>query len=303
MEKKQILIDLSPGESDEFDREFESLGYEVIHIDDRWMKEHSAMKGLSAEGIAPEKEKEMILAHDLGGEWDQWIVAVCMAQEHIDRMQENKIAAIGFEKPGQPWLSCDYIVQSLDAVEEKDLEEAFCRCHGLPLTVIRTERTILREFAMSDLDSLIRLYSEPNMTDYMDGIYPKDQEKEYEKAYIDTGYRFFGYGMWVVIDKETAELIGRAGVENSELCHEAEAELGYAVSEKFRGKGIATEVCTAILEYCFEELSMERIFARVDPENKPSKRVLMKLGFAKLSKKNAGSSKFSEDIYQKPAVR
>ena len=86
----------------------------------------------------------------------------------------------------------------------------------------------MRELELSDLDALFSMYAEPGMTDYMEGLYEYEEELEYQKAYIENMYRFYGYGMWLVFEKKTGTLIGRAGVEHREELN-GDMELGYAI--------------------------------------------------------------------------
>ena len=55
-------------------------------------------------------------------------------------------------------------------------------------------------------------------------------------------------------------------------------ELAYAVAEEHWGKGITVEASRAALNWVFQELSPERVQARCKIENKPSVRVMEKLG-------------------------
>ena len=48
--------------------------------------------------------------------------------------------------------------------------------------------------------------------------------------------------MWIVCDRNTGELIGRAGVEHREELG-GELELGYAIGVPWQRQGYATEVC------------------------------------------------------------
>jgi RimJ/RimL family protein N-acetyltransferase len=91
-------------------------------------------------------------------------------------------------------------------------------------------------------------------------------------------YRFYGYGMWIVIDRETGRLIGRAGVEHREDLG-GELELGYAISTLYQGKGYATEVCNAILAYACDELGFHEVCCLIEPENERSIRFAERLGF------------------------
>lgn len=172
----------------------------------------------------------------------------------------------------------DIIVEGFEEVDYDFFEKIYQRHHNLPWTILETERLVVRELALSDMDALFELYSYEGMTDYMEGLYPYEEEYEYQKAYIANMYRFFGYGMWLVFEKETGKLVGRAGVEHREEL-EGEPELGYAIGTPWQGKGYATEVCRGILQYAREELGFEEICSLVEPENIVSIHLLEKLDF------------------------
>lgn len=180
--------------------------------------------------------------------------------------------------PAQEFPQVDIIVEGFEEVDYDFLEKIYQRHHNLPWTILETKRLIVRELALSDMDALFELYSYEGMTDYMEGLYSYEEEHEYQKAYIDNMYRFFGYGMWLVFEKETGTLIGRAGVEHREEL-EGELELGYAIGTPWQKKGYATEVCRGILTYVRETLGFEEICSLVEYENAPSIHLLEKLGF------------------------
>ena len=132
---------------------------------------------------------------------------------------------------------------------------------------------------MDDLDALFELYGDGEIDKYTDSLYPYEEEKEFQRAYIENMYRYFGYGLWLVFSKETGRLIGRAGLEHREYHEEIELELGYIIGSKYQGQGLATEVCQAILEYAKENTGFERINALVEDGNDASIRLAEKLGF------------------------
>lgn len=172
----------------------------------------------------------------------------------------------------------DIIAEGFEEVDYDFFEKIYQRHHNLPWTILETERLVVRELALNDMDALFELYSYEGMTDYMEGLYPYEEEYEYQKAYIANMYRFFGYGMWLVFEKETGKLVGRAGVEHREEL-EGELELGYAIGTPWQGRGYATEVCTAITRYVSEQLGFEEICSLVEPENRVSVHLLEKWGF------------------------
>ena len=73
------------------------------------------------------------------------------------------------------------------------------------------------------------------------------------------------------------QVIGRAGFSNREG-HE-DPELGFVIGVPWQKKGLATEVCTALLQYGKEELGFDRVQMLVMPENRVSLRLAEKLGF------------------------
>ncbi|MBR5565573.1 MAG: GNAT family N-acetyltransferase [Roseburia sp.] len=178
----------------------------------------------------------------------------------------------------QEFPQVDIIVEGFEEVDYDFFEKIYQRHHNLPWTILETEHLIVRELMLSDIDALFELYSYEGMTDYMEGLYPYEEEYEYQKAYIENMYRFFGYGMWLVFEKETGRLVGRAGVEHREEL-EGELELGYAIGTPWQGKGYATEVCKGILVYVREELGFEEICSLVEYKNTASVHLLEKLGF------------------------
>ncbi len=116
-----------------------------------------------------------------------------------------------------------------------------------------------------------------------------DEDEELEKylAYIHTVYSVFGFGLWTVELKGTkgtegaGEIIGRCGLqpvadENSLL---GRIELGYLIDRCYRRCGYAFEACRAILDYAFNRLEIEEVYALIDEENVPSRNLAEKLGF------------------------
>lgn len=175
---------------------------------------------------------------------------------------------------------CPYVVLHPEEMAYEDFERIYQRQKGIPWTIFTTERCLVREFAMEDLAALEELYAWPGITDYTEPLEPHEQEAAYQRDYIRYAYGIFGYGFWLVFDKKTGELIGRAGIETNEDCGDGEAELGYVIRPDRQHQGIATEVCGAIIRYAGEELGLRKIFARTHRDNTPSTALLRRLGFA-----------------------
>ena len=196
--------------------------------------------------------------------------------------KELGIATMAYMNPeisGQSYSGVDMLVEGFDEVDVDFLEKVWQRHHRIPWTILETERCVVRELTLDDLDALFELYGDGEIDKYTDSLYPYEEEKEFQRAYIENMYRYFGYGLWLVFSKETGELIGRAGLEHREYNEEIELELGYIIGTKYQGKGYATEVCEAILDYAKENCGFERINALVENENISSIKLAQKLGF------------------------
>ncbi len=193
------------------------------------------------------------------------------------------VAAIAYANPKIPeqtYSGVEMLVEGFEEVNGDFLEKQYQRFHHLPWTIAETKRCVIREFAMEDLDALFELYANGEMSRYTEDLFPYEEEKEYQQAYINNMYRYYGYGMWLVILKENGKVIGRAGLEHREYLEEVELELGYLIHKDYQGKGYATEVCQGILEYARENSGFTRINTLIEEGNIASIRLAEKLGFA-----------------------
>lgn len=227
-----------------------------------------------------EKLKVILELHKLKEEECIMIAATGKTLRIIEKMN---IASIGYLNPicGKQDLSqAEVLVEGFDEVDFFFLERIYQRKHGIPWTVIETERCFLREMTMEDLDALYQLYEEPEITRYMEGLYEdREKEEEYTRAYINNMYRFYGYGMWLVIEKETGKIIGRAGLNNVDIHGEPALEMGYMVGKPYQNQGYATEVCEGILQFAAEATEFKMINCLIQKENVKSVHLIEKLDF------------------------
>lgn len=80
--------------------------------------------------------------------------------------------------------------------------------------------------------------------------------------------------------KDTDEYIGEAGVLSFKQPNNR-AVVGYNLLPEYWGKGYATEITKALVQYLFTERNAARIEALVQEENIGSRKVLEKSGFIK----------------------
>jgi len=153
---------------------------------------------------------------------------------------------------------------------------------------IETQRFVIREILPSDIDGMYELHSDPEVHKYLANSTITEKEKIIDvinfvrKQYLDTGV-----GRWAIIDKNTNEFIGWTGLElvTEEINkHINFYDLGYRLIKRFWGQGIATETAVASLEYAFNNLNADEVFARADCDNIGSNNVLKKVGLRFIEK-------------------
>jgi RimJ/RimL family protein N-acetyltransferase len=145
-------------------------------------------------------------------------------------------------------------------------------------TILETERLLLREFALEDVEAFFRMVSDPDVIRYTgDGAKTIEEARKGLEERPLQDYRKHGYARWVTVYKPTGRVIGFAGLKY--LDDVKEVDLGYRFFKEYWGRGIATEASRPIVAYGFDVLRLSRMIAFADIENKASIRVLEKVGF------------------------
>jgi RimJ/RimL family protein N-acetyltransferase len=147
---------------------------------------------------------------------------------------------------------------------------------------IETKRLLLRELGLFDAEGMFELDSNPNVHVFLGNKPVKHiDESIHQIKNIQQQYKTFGIGRWAVILKETNEFLGWSGIKfitNEINNHENFYEIGYRFIERHWGKGYATEAGKAFVDYAFNEMKVEALYAYADAGNENSRRILEKLG-------------------------
>ncbi|MFA9376801.1 MAG: GNAT family N-acetyltransferase [Lachnotalea sp.] len=193
-----------------------------------------------------------------------------------------KIPCVGYDNPvieKQDLYQANMVVEGFEEIDYKFLSDVYQRFYNLPIVVASTNRLIIREMVLEDLEELFYLYSNPQITKFIEPLYPYEEEVEFTKAYIRNMYGFYGYGLWSLIEKKTGRLIGRAGLNNREVDGIIQIELGYMIGVSYQRQGYAFEACNEILEFAFRQLECTSVNCFVAKENEASIALIKKIGF------------------------
>lgn len=147
-----------------------------------------------------------------------------------------------------------------------------------------TERFILREVLPIDTEGFFELNADPEVHKYLGNkpIISTAQAIE-DINFIRAQYLSNGIGRWAIIDKKTNQFVGWTGLKlitEETNRHINYYDLGYRLIKKYWGQGIATETALASLEYAFDKLKANEVYAIADCENDGSNKILNKIGFS-----------------------
>lgn len=153
---------------------------------------------------------------------------------------------------------------------------------------IETERLILREFTVNDVEELHSICSQPYILKWMPDWKRTVAERMEWISWVQNNYlkatKNAARIMLAVTLKSSKQLIGMIGIGNKEEVNN-EIEIAYFISEKYCSNGYISEASKAMIEWAFTNLKLDYLIAIVEPDNIPSQRVVEKCGFTKLDTK------------------
>ena len=265
-----------------------------FYLDEQWYKE-----------CLPEAAEAVRAFRGYGFESDLWVVEsgdvlpdpeydalyIADSERLLRQLQDLGAASCGYSHSGnggQAPKRADYILMEPQWVDRDSLVKIWQRQRRLPWTILETARCVVREFVPEDLEAIRALYDEEAERFLEAPSEDTEKERKILEAYIDRVYRLCGYGHWAVISRQTGELIGRIGFsfpDSSAPGPAPDATFGYLVRKDMRGKGIAREVCAALIEYGFSQLGFERIGADAALSNTASAKILRSFGFREVARR------------------
>lgn len=147
-----------------------------------------------------------------------------------------------------------------------------------------TQRLVLRPPKAEDLTSLFAIYGDPATHQFN----PAGPLREISQAQTLLGgwlahWQAKGFGQWAIATRDAADtVIGFGGIDGRMYLDIERLNLGYRFAVTAWGKGYATELSQAALDYALAELHAPDIFAVVRPTHLASIRVLEKIGMQRV---------------------
>ncbi len=146
------------------------------------------------------------------------------------------------------------------------------------MPTLRTERLVLRPMRTDDAYDMYEYACRDDVTEFL--LWSPHESVGYTReylAYIETRYPKGEFYDWAITLADSGKMIGTVGFTKIHTAHNA-AEIGYVLNPEYHHLGLGFEAASRIVDFGFEELSLNRIEARFMQGNTASLHVMEKLG-------------------------
>ncbi|NMM47371.1 GNAT family N-acetyltransferase [Marinigracilibium pacificum] len=151
----------------------------------------------------------------------------------------------------------------------------------LAQTNLKSERTYFKLLEKIDFDTILNLFSEENIFQYITPHKNKTREERIDFLNTKLNHNQTGEGFyWIVKSNDTDEFIG--AINLTPIPNTKNLQIGWMISEKFRGQGLAYECAQTVKDFFLSNESFDKIYAVYENENKASEKIINKLGFKHL---------------------
>lgn len=148
------------------------------------------------------------------------------------------------------------------------------------MNIIETERLLLKPYTPAERGAFIELLSDERVMEYVDkGVMSPEAADALWRKMMDEMYPKGVDTIWAVFAREDRRYIGNASIRPMPEKKE-NWEIGYYLRAEEWGKGFGSELARRLVGYGFEDLGLEAVYATVDYENGPSRKILEKAGMS-----------------------
>lgn len=149
------------------------------------------------------------------------------------------------------------------------------------MTILTTERLTLRPLSVTDAPDLFAARSDAETMRYWD--WPAQSSIAQVENIINDHFDEVADGnvmWWAVALTPDGPAIGECDLSDIDH-HHRRAEVGFLFNRAYWGNGYAYEAMRAVIAHAFDELKLERLWARFHAGNVASQRLLERLGFTR----------------------
>jgi ribosomal-protein-alanine N-acetyltransferase len=146
------------------------------------------------------------------------------------------------------------------------------------LPTLDTQRLILRKMTLADAESVYAYARDPLVSRYT--VWGRHLSLGDARDFLHGVVSNYENGIpenWGIVFKENGAFIGTCGYFIWDIENRC-AEIQYALSRAYSGRGLMTEAVCRVIRFGFEEMGLNRIAAHCMPGNIASERVMQKAG-------------------------
>ena len=145
-------------------------------------------------------------------------------------------------------------------------------------TILETERLTLREFNTTDADFILLLLNTPTWLKFIGdkNVHSSEDAEHYLINGPLKSYRENGFGLWLVLLKDSSISIGMCGLVQRDYLQDV--DIGFALMPEYEGKGYGFEMANATMIHSRKNLQIKSVVAITDANNSSSIKLLNKLG-------------------------
>lgn len=140
---------------------------------------------------------------------------------------------------------------------------------------IQTKNLILRKITIEDAQPMYKNWaSDDDVTKYLN--WQTHRNINVTKDIIMTWIHQYNndfFFQWIIEHIQNKEVIGTISLFNY---RDNSLEVGYCISKKYWNQGLTTEACSAVLDFAFNKIGVDKVYARHVRENEASGRVMQK---------------------------
>jgi len=147
--------------------------------------------------------------------------------------------------------------------------------------ILETNRLILREYVQDDFTNLEQIISDPETMKF----YPKPYDKKGVQRWLDFSfyhYQKYGFGWWVLENKETGEFIGDCGITIQDIDGEMLPEIGYHLNKKYWRQGYAKEAASAVRDWLYNNTNYDAAYSYMVKANDASVNTASSIGLKRI---------------------
>lgn len=147
---------------------------------------------------------------------------------------------------------------------------------------IETPRLHLRRWRLEDREPFAALNAEPAVLRYLAPLRPGGTDALIER--FEQHFDSHGFGYWALEERESGALIGSCGLSivTFDVPFKGSVEIGWRLSERWQGKGLAREAAQAVLDAAFHRFDIARIVSFTVPANRASWGLMERLGMTRI---------------------